>query len=98
MDIFIGETFYSGTKVQRYGEIHKRLYLNEKVAENDIDYLGETGKEYYIVVWRDDLREKPYLDGKFLAQQDHFERVYENPAGRVYRLRTNQQKRDRSMP
>jgi hypothetical protein len=77
---------YGGEKVDRYAAIHRELFSGSGVSAETVAELRAAGYPLYIVVWEEDREAVPGIDAPFTAHPDWFEKVYENPAGTVYKL------------
>lgn len=78
---------YKGEKVEKYKRIRDEIYADEPISRETIETLRNFKYEIFIVVWSEDLIDKPNLNGKFVSRPEWFEKVYENPAGTVYALK-----------
>jgi len=78
---------YRGEKVERYRAIRDELYSDAPIDGRTIELLGSFDFDLYVVVWREDIEYDQALKTRFVAYPEWFTAEYENPDGRVYRLR-----------
>ncbi|MBN1164033.1 MAG: hypothetical protein JXB45_05620 [Candidatus Krumholzibacteriota bacterium] len=78
---------YQGEKLEKYREIRHAFFSPGPLPEESLDRLRKVGLDFYIVVWREDLEEKPYLEEKLRGRGELYREVFRNAGGTVYSLR-----------
>ena len=80
---------YGGAKVEAYRAAREALFSPGPLAYRDIEALRSAGAPVLVLLWREDLEERPYLLARFDALAGWFEPVYKNAEVRAYALRTD---------
>jgi hypothetical protein len=77
---------YAGGMIDRDTAIRDEIFSEKPLPEPTVDHLRSLEYDLYVIVWADDRTSHPYLEGKLASLKSLFAKVYENPAGEVYRL------------
>jgi hypothetical protein len=78
---------YRGELVDACARIRDELASNEPLTQADIDFMNSLGVEVLIIVWREDINERPGLEEQFISHADWFEKRYENSRALIYLLK-----------
>ncbi|RJR28589.1 MAG: hypothetical protein C4574_04585 [Candidatus Latescibacterota bacterium] len=78
---------YGGAKVEAYRTARDALFSPEPSVDEAIKALQGAGAPVLVLLWREDLEERPYLLERFDALAGWFEPVYRNAEVRAYALR-----------
>lgn len=78
---------YRGELVDACARMRDELASNEPLTQADIDFMNSLGVEVLIILWREDINERPGLEEQFISHADWFEKRYENSRGLIYSLR-----------
>lgn len=77
---------YDAEKTARYARIRDSLFSGEPLEAGTLEFLEGMDMDIYLVVWKEDLEERPFMKEKLRAYPDLFSPVFGNPAGSVYRI------------
>lgn len=83
----VGVLGYDRNKLDEMEMIKTDLFSDHPIAEETESFLRNMGREIYVVLLDEDVKEHPALSGKFLSDAGRFEQVFNNGKTRVYRLR-----------
>lgn len=86
---FIGMQFYKGEDIEGLAAVHGEIFSPGPPSAKTLAYLRALGLDFYVVLWAEDLVERPDLAGAFESPGAPYERVFANRAGSVYRVRTD---------
>lgn len=80
---------YSGEKMKDYGLIQSSLFGEGELEDSTIMKIRDMDEQVYIVIWSEDLDDKPWLEERFSENSGDLERVFDNERAVIYRIREN---------
>jgi len=83
----VGVLGYDRDRMGAMEMIKADLFSDHPMAGETESYLRKMGREIYVVLLDEDVREHPALSGKFLSDPGRFEQVFSNGKTQVFRLR-----------
>jgi hypothetical protein len=78
---------YGGAKIERLAEIRDRFFSCDPMEDEDIVFISQIGKHYFVLLWSEDVALLPCLEQKYSDQPEFFEMVYESRQLKIFEVR-----------
>lgn len=83
---------YGGDRYAAFAEISETLYGEQDPTAAEIKKAGTPGLDLYITVWKRDIADCPWLEGRFSRNSQFFSEVFSNDKAKLFRFERVHQK------